>query len=338
MRPTGFAPARSARQTHAWRMALMPRARARRRRPSSLLRGRAPAACQHAACQHARVRVHMRRPTAELVASLLPVLCQAKPSPACAHRRVRVLAGGCATVITGVYLARASQRLCELSGSSVAGASAVPVQMWAGASAVPVQMWAAVHVRGCARIGAELRGPCRVGAEQPIPPVTAVTARTLNSNTLNSNTLNSNALPRRMQRTVRDLQTLIRLGHCGVLSVAVPRRRRAPSATRSTEAPRRSNSRARAPETNTHKHTETNTNKQAALSPTSAPGLDRRCAGDSAGSPNASAPPRTPRASCAKSYIRSQCTDGSGLWSAERPPATWPRRKQVLRRRMAFCR
>ena len=49
-------------------------------------------------------------------------------------------------MITGVYLARASQRLCELSGSSVAGASAVPVQMWAGASAVPVQMWAAVHV------------------------------------------------------------------------------------------------------------------------------------------------------------------------------------------------
>ena len=194
MRPTGFAPARSARQTHAWRMALMPRARARRRRPSSLLRGRAPAACQHAACQHARVRVHMRRPTAELVASLLPVLRQAKPSPACAHRRVRVLARGCATVITGVYLARASQRLCELSGSSVAGPSAVPVQMWAGASAVPVQMWAAVHVRGCARIGAELRGPCRVGAEQPVPPVTAVTARTLNSNTLNSNTLNSNTL------------------------------------------------------------------------------------------------------------------------------------------------
>ena len=57
-----------------------------------------------------------------------------------------------------------------------------------------------------------------------------------------------------MQRTVRALQALIRLGHCGVLSVAVPRRRRAPCATRSTEAPRRSNSRARAPETNTHKH------------------------------------------------------------------------------------
>ena len=44
-------------------------------------------------------------------------------------------------------------------------------------------------------------------------------------------------------------------------TLAVPRRRRAPCATRSTEAPRRSNSRARAPEANTHR-THKHTHKQ----------------------------------------------------------------------------
>ena len=154
------------------------------------------------------------------------------------------------------------------------------------------------------------------------------------SNTLKSNTLKSDALDlssRSACSALCGLQARIRLGHCGVLwpclvvgerpSRCVPRK---PGVDQTAE--------------HTHlKRTNTHTSKQAAPSPASAPGLDCRCAGDTAGAPNASAPPRTPRASCAKSYIRSQCTDGSGLWPAERPSVTRPRRNQVLRRRMAFC-
>ena len=58
-----------------------------------------------------------------------------------------------------------------------------------------------------------------------------------------------------MQRTVRSAGSHTIGALRGTL--AVPRRRRAPFATRSTEAPRRSNSRAHAPETNKHTHKQT---------------------------------------------------------------------------------
>ena len=155
MRPTGFAPARPVRQTHAWRMALMPHARARRRRPSSSLRGRAPAACNMHACVHT---YDGRLP------SLLPLCCRAPPSQAKPSVRTSACARARACTWVRVMEPRASHRLCERverrSGERSPGAD--------GGSGARGSC-ARIEPSGAAR-------PCRAGAEQPVPAVTAVTA------------------------------------------------------------------------------------------------------------------------------------------------------------------
>ena len=87
-----------------WRMALMPHARARRRRPSSSLRGRAPAARNMHACVHT---YDGRLP------SLLPLCCRAPPSQAKPSVRTSACARACACRWVRVMEPRASHRLCE---------------------------------------------------------------------------------------------------------------------------------------------------------------------------------------------------------------------------------
>ena len=177
MRSTGFAPARPARQTHAAVADGADASCASSEKTAELVAARSRACSM----QQARVCAHIRRPTAEPVASLLP--CSAKPSqakPSQAKPSVRTSACARARACTWVRVMepRASHRLCERverrSGERSPGAD--------GGSGARGSC-ARIEPSGAAR-------PCRAGAEQPVPPVTAVTARTLNSNTLNSNALN----------------------------------------------------------------------------------------------------------------------------------------------------
>ena len=158
MRPPGFAPARPARQTHAAVADGADASCASSEKTAELVAARSRACSM----QHARVCAHIRRPTAEPVASLLP--CSAKPSQAKPSVRTSACARARACTWVRVMEPRASHRLCERverrRGERSPGAD--------GGSGA----------RGsCARIEPSCAArPCRAGAEQPVPPVTAVTA------------------------------------------------------------------------------------------------------------------------------------------------------------------